>query len=405
MHNAQASIDIAAFTASASGWQPEFNPTFEAKGSIDLSADVGLPLAVVLGINVLNGKYAKEAAFVDRPSIVATAAVAASAGLDADGKVTGGATETDGCTGIKMTLGLKNQVYITIPGHDNIMLSNPPVLKLKDGCIALPAAAKSSDSPSSDSSTATPTDGSSTPATTGDESTGTTTAGDSSGSDTPSTPSHPDQTSGDTPAPADTPTPADTPAPESNPERRSLHPLFPRQNMTTASSGDIVDTTSQTLSNATTNITAYVQPDSGDKAYNLTSGYLMATLIDTEARYQVLPCANGNLHLFGINDTVPDYQCSDMWTMTDSDLVVMADGMARIPVYYPDEMSKTGVSRIRLADVENIPIGAQEIVFVPASTETDDGDNDTLYYPMDQNDDTFYSIVCTYADGSPSKVF
>ena len=405
MHNAQASIDVAAFTASASGWQPEFNPTFQANGSIDLSADVGLPLAVVLGINVLNGKYAKEAAIVDRPSIVATAAVAASAGIGADGKITGGATETDGCTGIKTTLGLKNQVYVTIPGHDNIMLSNPPALKLKDGCIALPAA-KVPDSSTGDASTPTGTDSGSTatatdgtPASTATDGTTPDTATDGTTPDTAGAPS--------TAPPSDDSGSPNTPTapsgPEPTPERRSLHPLYPRQNTTTSS--DIVDTTTQSLSNGTTNSTAYIQPDSGDKAYNLTDGYLIATLIDTEARYQILPCANGNLHLFGINDTVPDYQCGDMWTMTDTDFVVMADGMARIPVYYPDEMSKTGVSRIRLADVENIPVGAEDIVFVPAPTETDDGDSDTLYYPCDQSQTTFYSIVCTYADGSPSKMF
>ncbi|KAK5098664.1 hypothetical protein LTR24_001770 [Lithohypha guttulata] len=426
MHNAQASVDIAKFTASASGWQPEFNPIFQANGKIDLSADVGLPLAIVIGINVLNGKYTKEAAIVDRPGLVAKASVAVTAGLGDNGQVTGGAVATDGCTGIATSLELKNDVYISIPGRDRIMVSNPPAKKLAAGCIALPAApttpAGTDDTTSttpentegtgvgtdtgSDTNTNTGPSGTNTDETTSGDASTSTTGTDQTGTGSTDANGEGTTTTGSTGTDDTTNTGTTTGGDVTAIQRRSFPNLQRRQTInSTTDSGDIVDTTSSKLANANTTTAAYVQPPTGDKAYNLTDGYEVATLIDTEAHYQVLPCAIGNLLLFGINETVPDYQCGDMWTMTSEDEVVVSDGMSRIPVLFPNEMSKTGVSRIRLVDAENIPVGADEIVFVAGETETDDGDTDPLYYPMDPAGTTYYPLVCLYSDGQPSKIF
>lgn len=94
-----------------------------------------------------------------------------------------------------------------------------------------------------------------------------------------------------------------------------------------------------------------------------------------------------------------------MWTMTQSERVVVVDALSRIPVLFPDELAKTGVSRLRVVDAENVPIGSDEVVFVPAKTVMDDGASHSLYYPMNPSGTTFYPVVCSYSDGHYSELF
>ena len=94
-----------------------------------------------------------------------------------------------------------------------------------------------------------------------------------------------------------------------------------------------------------------------------------------------------------------------MWTITSSEGVVVTDGFDRLIVIYPDELSALGVTRVRLVDGEDIPVGTDEVVFIPGKTELDDGKIQELYYPMNSAGKTFYPVVCTYKDEQPSKVF
>jgi len=79
---------------------------------------------------------------------------------------------------------------------------------------------------------------------------------------------------------------------------------------------------------------------------------------------------------------------------TEDDRVV-ADAMGRISHYYHEEMTATGVSRLRVSDVENIAIDVENVFFVNLDADADDGDDDlyvaadlggTAYYPIPQHE-------------------
>jgi hypothetical protein len=65
----------------SSGWDPEFKPVFKASGKIAASAELGFPIGVGVGINVLNGIINVKAALVDEPSLKATITLAGSVSL------------------------------------------------------------------------------------------------------------------------------------------------------------------------------------------------------------------------------------------------------------------------------------------------------------------------------------
>lgn len=116
-----------------SGWEPYFKPVFEASGSIELSASLGLPMGVRCGIQVAS--WDKSLGLIDEPSIKGTAQVAASIGLDDDGGLSAGFDDTDGCVGIATQLSWRNQLYVDVFGFDQIDLWDTGDMTLARGCI------------------------------------------------------------------------------------------------------------------------------------------------------------------------------------------------------------------------------------------------------------------------------
>lgn len=458
INNAKADLELIPPKVKASGWTPEFRPVFEASGSIDLTADFGLPLALALELDVLNGKFKRDVALVNRPALVANAAVAASASLDS-GKVVGGVEATNGCNGIATSLHLKNDIYVKLPNDKRINVFNSPQKKLDSKCIALRKtqdivagdqsklpttgqnAGATTDSTTSNNVTPnTNTDTTSNAATTPEQQQSTSTTGSTggtagadaaeegastNGSDngdseagiapisrfrrrTGRVVAREDIGSGTTTTIQNT-TP--TPDPQSSQGTQSDAKTSTDTVTTTTTASDdseILDTTVQDRATGTEITTDFETPKHGDQAYNMTNGYSIVTLTDTLANYQLHSCADGNLHLFAISDTIPDYECGSGFTMVTADGTIMADAMARVPIYYPDEMEQLGFSRFRIVDDRSIPKGSKEIVLIPDETEMETGDKATLYYPMtpDSGDGiTFYPIVCKYVDEQPDKLF
>lgn len=424
--NAQVSLEVTSFSGSASGWTPSFDPVFKAEGEIAASADFGVPISVALGITALT--YSADVSLVERPAIVAKAQASAVANLDGAGFVS-----VDGCTGISAGLSFKNDVYaqFTLPGADpkKYGLFSLPEKSLYNHCIELPAAPVSSTTTAEDDTTS-----------------ATSTA---DGTD-------PEATNTDSTDPAATNTdnndPAPTPTDETNTDtsseggdsltvkaKRTALPQFSRRQLSTtpasvatstaadnsvsvsttsgtatatstSSSDDFIDTTNDTLANnSTDNKTPYVVPDSNDLNYTRTDGYYLTTLVDSTAKFQAYPCSDGNIHIFGVNETnILASDCQEDFTMyQDDDIgnVAVADGFSRLFVYYPDEMNATGVSRIRVVDTENIPTGAQEIIWILDESKAADGTPFQVYYPIDQDFNTYYAAMCHYTTNVPNKMF
>ena len=76
--NFQASIDIVSGQSSASGFTPVFTTRFEASGQITATADLGIPITVGIGIDIVplgaNGR--KLLSIINKPSLEATATYA-----------------------------------------------------------------------------------------------------------------------------------------------------------------------------------------------------------------------------------------------------------------------------------------------------------------------------------------
>ena len=55
------------------GWTPSVSHVFNAMGSISVTAELGLPVGIVVGVDLLGGKFSLAAGIVDTPSIDFTA--------------------------------------------------------------------------------------------------------------------------------------------------------------------------------------------------------------------------------------------------------------------------------------------------------------------------------------------
>ncbi len=114
------------------GWEPYFKPVFEAEGEIVLSASLGLPISLGVGLKIAS--WEKGVSLIDTPSIKAMAQVAASASLQ-DGALIGGFKEINGCTGISTQLSWRNQVTLDLLGITTLNLFDTEDRTLAEGCI------------------------------------------------------------------------------------------------------------------------------------------------------------------------------------------------------------------------------------------------------------------------------
>jgi hypothetical protein len=70
----------------SSGWEPELKPVFKASGKISASAELGFPIGLGIGVNILNGLVDVKCALVEEPSLKATMTVEGSVSTrDTDG--------------------------------------------------------------------------------------------------------------------------------------------------------------------------------------------------------------------------------------------------------------------------------------------------------------------------------
>jgi len=123
---------LASQKGTASGWQPEFIPVLEAKGSLVLTADVDIPVVVVVGANIPSSKFKQGLSLVDRPSIIAEATVSGSLGLE------GGSVGTaDGCQGTATKISLKNKMWTEVPAFSPFVHADMNPKKLAEKCIPL----------------------------------------------------------------------------------------------------------------------------------------------------------------------------------------------------------------------------------------------------------------------------
>ncbi|ORY79054.1 hypothetical protein BCR37DRAFT_394393 [Protomyces lactucae-debilis] len=189
-------------------FQPSFTKRFVANGQIKGSIDVGFPISIAFGIDILSGKFKRDIALVEKPGVHLDATVAFYASAnDAPRIVT-----INGCKGVEYGVGLFNTVFATV-GTTNYPLStfNVPLLK---SCFAI---AGVEDAPMTAVPQPDPADGQGTPDDTG---------------------STPPADSGSTPPPADSGTvpPADGAPSEDTPVARKRQVLVESSTLSPSSS-------------------------------------------------------------------------------------------------------------------------------------------------------------------------
>jgi hypothetical protein len=422
LKKATARIDfINPLSSSKSNWTPYFQPVFQADGEIMLSAELGLPIGLKCGVTVAS--WSKSVAIYDEPSVKAIAEFAASAKLDASGKLIAGVLVKNGCAGISTQVQWRNRLWADVLGLKQWDLYDTNYNTLAQGCIALPlptiVATLEPSATSSGGSTPTAEIESSTtdPTATATPDSFTTTDPTPATISEPSTVTDPATIVAAEPSRTVDPTTTTITAPEPPGEtvKRSISNWaldFPKlhyrrdTNATASATGQIKDLTSLVVSNSST--IDYNDVDIKAQPYNRTDGWEFTLLVDSSVTFLVTSCSNGNVYVQNVNATTPD-ECSDLWASRDD--VTGMDGNARLMHYYSNTMSATGVSRLRVSTKEMMPNGSVPMGLVPFDTNpgitsaADQIDSDMIYFGVDMYENLFYTAVCTYSDNQTPKVF
>lgn len=71
----------------------------QASGAITAAAELGLPIALEVGLDILNGKFKKTVGFINKPSVYASATYSHDEGHKCN-------------DGVELRAGIKNRIYI-----------------------------------------------------------------------------------------------------------------------------------------------------------------------------------------------------------------------------------------------------------------------------------------------------
>ncbi|KAG9696891.1 hypothetical protein KCU95_g3972, partial [Aureobasidium melanogenum] len=118
----------------ANGFKPSLHHSFEANGTVDLTAALGFPVSLAIGLDVLDGEFAEYAALTDTPAIELDISFTADY-TDDDGNTTATVNGGDGCYGFDWSLGLVNQVEFDIKDLYTTTIYSTAGPTLASGCL------------------------------------------------------------------------------------------------------------------------------------------------------------------------------------------------------------------------------------------------------------------------------
>ncbi|KAG8529121.1 uncharacterized protein KY384_005756 [Bacidia gigantensis] len=331
--------------SSTSGFTPQVEKVFQAKGTITATAGIGLPIGVGLGIDIPAIKFRKTAAVYEKPSIEATAKYLGST----TGEGIGG--DTTCVNGVSYQISFKNNLYADFFGLKKIDIDQRTV-PLTGDCIPVGA-----------------------PTNTG-------------GTDQPpADPASPAPNDPETPADNPDPTPPETGDVGGNTKRaitkRGDEPFdfvdgddddLPADNEPFDSLSDLaLNEADQDLT--TTGNTTNEIPDETYVYIN-----------DASATYGLeIDPLNGNIYLTSGNG-------GSLFAATSGYAIGDAEG--RFLHYYPDLMQKYGVSRFRVSSEIAIPKDADFVGLVPIPL--DDNKPGDIYAALDTSGNAFLTITCDF---------
>jgi hypothetical protein len=126
------------------GYIPDVKPVFNVSGEVSATLSMGLPVAIAVGIDILEGKYHKSVALIDRPAIQAKATYKTSFEAGGTGKRDLIVRDDDDdddeeemeCPGgIHFEAGLVNELEFNVLDQHKWEISNWDGYKFIEGCI------------------------------------------------------------------------------------------------------------------------------------------------------------------------------------------------------------------------------------------------------------------------------
>ncbi|KAI4868074.1 hypothetical protein F4820DRAFT_445428 [Hypoxylon rubiginosum] len=343
--------------ASSTGFTPQFKPTFEAEGSVEIAVQFGVPVGLELAVTTFNGcEKCKGAVGVETiPSIKAAAAVAVQASYNAtDKSFDSGLKPTNNCSGISTTISVKNDVNAFYNGF-GLVKGSKSLLNGTDHIIASYCIGNKTDGTSNGRV------GIQSRLAISDE---------------------------------------------------EYAKLAVRDSNSTSNSSKIYDLTQYVIEKDAD--LGFAGLSLADTPYNLDDseldGYWYSTLSlnGTNGEYTLAACEDGNLYLQknGTANTLPYYStCTTLWSGYED--VVLTTPNSGVLHYYNNTMSKVGVSRLRSSDEETLPATAVYVALTPFYyTDDDSEDAPSLLAAIDTNDEIFFPAVCTYKNATAgAKVY
>ncbi|KAI8959741.1 hypothetical protein F5Y11DRAFT_359015 [Daldinia sp. FL1419] len=342
----------------STNFEPQFKPTFEAEGSIELAVQFGVPVGLELAITTFNGcEKCKGAVGVETvPSIKAAAAVAVKASYNAtDKSFDAGLGATNNCTGISTTLSVKNDVNAFYNGF-GLVKGSTSLWNGTDHIIASYCIGNKTDGTSKGR------------------------LGLQSRL----------EISDD-----------------------AYAKLRGRDSYNSTGNGtQIYDLTEYVVE--TDADLGFPGLQLNDIPYNIDAsefdGYWYSTLSlnGTNGDYTLAACDDGNLYIQknGTQNSLPYYStCTTLWSGYED--VVLSTPNSGVLHYYNNTMSKLGVSRLRTADETALPASAVYVALAPFYYTDDESENaPSMLAAIDTNNDIYFPAICTYKNSSAgAKVY
>jgi hypothetical protein len=148
--NAQAVVDFANIGGSyATGWTPMITTKAQAAGGFSAMASLGIPVALAIQLNLLNGKVVLGAGITDTPVVTGNAQAGFSFSAGSGGSPTCSVTGANGCSGISYSIDTGNSLDFTADIQGRMSMKNLASYQgpnLASGCIQVPLPSSCSNS-------------------------------------------------------------------------------------------------------------------------------------------------------------------------------------------------------------------------------------------------------------------
>ncbi|KAI3538538.1 hypothetical protein CSPX01_09466 [Colletotrichum filicis] len=344
------------------GFKPEFKPSFEAEGQVEIAAQFGIPVGLEFGVTTFSGctRCKGSIGIETMPSIKAAAAIAVQAKWNngTDG-IEAGLKPLNNCSGISTTLSVRNDVTGKFKGF-GLLDKDWPVHETKDYIIASYCIGNKTD-------------------------------GTSKGKlglhdDKRSLPSTP----------------------------------YNRYEYRRDANNVSVPTNSTTNSTQLADLTKYVVEEIEYLGFNGTDlaaipydldeaafdGYWFSTLaLESDNSYVLAACSDGNVYLQKntTQNELPYYiTCNTLWAGYGE--AALSTPTGEVLHYYNNTMDKLGVSRLRSGDEANLPGTSVYVALTPFYYDDNDS-TASILAAIDPEDNIFFPAVCTYKGDQTAKIY